>query len=122
MSARCLKWTFFAICCVVPIVNAVLPHDRFGGRPVTEALVLAAIMLVWVLEDARQRNVQVSALFKVGIVALGVVFLPAYLIRSRGFRPAVRSIAVSGLQFLACMLVATVLLVALEMAGMVKTG
>jgi hypothetical protein len=101
-------------------VHSLIPNDEAGGGTLAETLVLAAIMFIWVVEDARRRNIQISALFKVGVVAMGAIFVPVYLIRSRGPRSALKSIAVFGLEFVGCVLAASVLMVALEMTGIVK--
>jgi hypothetical protein len=107
---------------VVPIVQAQIPNNDTVGSALAEALVLAAIMFIWVVEDARRRNIQISALFKMGIVAMGVIFVPIYLIRSRGLRSALKGIAVFGLEFAGCLLGASVLMAVLEMTGINKGG
>jgi len=87
---------------------------------VAEGIVFSFIMFAWVVDDARGRNVQLSSLFKACVVAFGAIAVPVYLIRSRGFRLASKGVAVFVVQFVICMMIALVMLVALQMTGMFK--
>jgi hypothetical protein len=115
-----LKWTFLGVCVISLIGNAILPRDRTAGATVAEAIILSFIMFTWVVDDARRRNVQLSPLIKACVVAFGAIAVPVYLIKSRGFRVASRRVAFFVVQFMGCMMITLVLLVALQMAGMLK--
>jgi energy-converting hydrogenase Eha subunit A len=102
------------------VASAVMPKESTSGAAVAEAIVFSVIMFAWVVEDARRRNVHLSALFKVCVVALGAIAVPIYMIKSRGLRPASKRIAVFTAQFLGCLMITMIVLVALQMAGIVR--
>jgi len=120
VSPAYLKWLFLVTVMFSSIADAVLPSGRTGGGTVAEVIVFSIIMFLWVREDARRRNVNLSPLLKVGVVALGAIFVPVYMIRSRGFRSASRSMAIFAAQFFGCLVATVIVLTVLQMTGLTK--
>lgn len=51
-------------------------------------ILLVAIILVWVLFDAKDLNYRVPIWLKIGIVALSLIFVPVYIIKAKGWKNA----------------------------------
>jgi hypothetical protein len=107
-----------AILILTLVADVVFPRSKTGGATIAEALVFSVIIFVWVVEDARRRNFHLSALLKIGVVALGAIFVPVYMIRSRGLRLASKGIAIFVAQLVGCLFAAVLVLTALQMAGL----
>ena len=117
VSSRYRKWMFLATVNLSMVADVVYPRNKTGGATIAETLLFSVMAFVWVVEDARSRNIHLSALQKTGVVYLGAIFVPAYIIRSRGLRSGLKSIAIFVAQFVGCVLVSVIVLTAFQMAG-----
>lgn len=62
-------------------------------------------LLLWFRADALEHSYERSRLLTIGVLALGLVFVPWYLWRSRHGKNRLRAIAYSGLALLAALIV-----------------
>ena len=71
-----------------------------GSAPLTIHAVLSlALVFVWFIVDAREREYRPSIVLRVAMPALTIVALPYYLFRSRGWTGGVKAMAKSALVF-----------------------
>lgn len=63
------------------------------------------LVLIWFRTDAAERSYERSRLLTVGVLGLGLVFVPWYLWRSRQGRSRIRAIAYFGLVLLAAIVI-----------------
>jgi hypothetical protein len=115
-----LKWTLFGVLFIFLCAELVFQGHAPNAAISMQGAVVALVALWWLIEDSRQRQFPVSPLFKVGVVAISGVFIPVYLIRSRGIRAAAKSIGVFVLQLVGIMLAASLLLPILGDLGVVS--
>jgi hypothetical protein len=119
LNPRHVKWTFLAVLFIFLSANLVFQgHEQDAAISVMQGGVLAFVALWWMIEDSRQRQFVVSALFKIGVVAISGVFIPAYLIRSRGIRAAFMSMGIFVLQLFGIMLASVLVFSVLRTLGM----
>ena len=60
--------------------------DPFGPFGLADALLSLAPIFWWYHVDKQERNYRAGPLMNVGMVALVIVAMPVYLVRSRGWR------------------------------------
>jgi protein-S-isoprenylcysteine O-methyltransferase Ste14 len=82
-----------------PLIEAgatgrVEPFSRFG---LAEALLSLPLIYWWYHVDKQQRNYQAGPLMNAGVVALTILALPVYFIRSRGWKRGATAIALAAL-------------------------
>ena len=82
-----------------PLIEAgatgrVEPFSKFG---LAEALLSLPLIYWWYHVDKHQRNYQAGPLMNVGVVALSILALPVYFIRSRGWKRGTIATALAAL-------------------------
>ena len=101
MTSRHLRWAFLACVFLSTTASAVTGYQKdAGGQMLAEGIVFTFITLMWVNADARQRNLTVNRWFKIGVIFFAGVFVPVYLIRTRGWKFGAKSLAIFIVQFL----------------------
>ncbi|HXI38029.1 MAG TPA: hypothetical protein VNH80_14055 [Burkholderiales bacterium] len=60
--------------------------DPFGPYALADALVSLAPIFWWYHMDKQERNYRAGPLMNVGMVALTIVAMPVYFVRSRGWK------------------------------------
>jgi len=73
--------------------------DASGGMLI-EGVLFSLITLMWLNADARQRQVTVTRGFKVGVILISGVFIPVYLLRTRGWRSGAQRLGVFLVHFI----------------------
>ena len=84
---------------IVPAIEAgITGHiEPFGKFAVAQTLLSVVPIYWWYHIDKHQRNYRAGPLMNVGVVALAVVALPIYFIRSRGWkRGSIATVAMVG--------------------------
>ena len=80
------------------------------------------IIFSWLIYDNRARGHSSSPLFKIGVVALAVVFVPIYLFKTRKAKTACISILKYLGKFLIVFVLLVFLLVGLELLGLSQSA
>ena len=77
-----------AISLLSPVLEAVATGrvEPFGNFALAEAFVSIAPIYWWYYLDKQERGFRAGPLLNAGVVALAVVALPVYFIRSRGWK------------------------------------
>ena len=120
MAARKLKWTYLAFL-FASMAGALFVSGRNTGEAsLMEAFALSIIAYPWVMTDSRQRDFKVGPFFTAGVICLGFIFVPAYLIRSRGIRIASKRMGIFVVQVIGLILAYAILSTALKMSGLVR--
>jgi len=117
MTAKQLKWTYLGLFFAF-LIGLLVSAKNTADSQLFGAFALTFITFLWVRADARQRGFQLGSLFKVGVIILAVVFVPAYLIKSRGLRTASKSMAIFVGQVLGVFLADGLLFVVLRISGL----
>jgi len=71
-----------------------------GGGMLIEGVLFSLIALMWVNADARQRQVTVTPGFKVGVVLVSGIFIPFYVLKTRGLRSGAQRLGVFLVHFI----------------------
>jgi hypothetical protein len=69
--------------------------ETFGTFGMVEMFVSVPIAFWWYHMDKQERNYRAGPLMNIGVVALAIVALPVYFIRSRGWRKGAVATAVA---------------------------
>ena len=101
-------WLFFF---TSSLLTFYVPENISEGitLDIIATILWSVFALLWVRLDSRALGIQVSPLFNIGVFFLSFIFVPAYLIRSRGFLLGALDLGT----FLLKLLGATLLLMAL---------
>ena len=100
MTSRHIRWIFLALVFLSTTASAVNGYQKdAGGQMLVQGIVFTFITLMWVNADARQRKLTVTRLFKLGVIGFAGVFVPVYLISTRGWRLGAKVLAIFIVQF-----------------------
>ena len=69
--------------------------DPVGGFALADTVVSLAAIYWWYYADKAQRQFRAGPLLNVGVIAMAIIALPIYFIRSRGWKRGSLSIAVA---------------------------
>src|SRR2546422_1712213 len=75
--------------------------ESFGKFALAESFISLPLIYWWYHVDKDQRNYKAGPLMNVGVVALTILALPVYFIRSRGWKRGTIAIALAALVLLA---------------------
>jgi hypothetical protein len=77
-----------AISLVSPMIEMIATGqvESFGSFGLVETAISIPVLLWWYHVDKREQNYRAGPLMNAGVVALAVVALPVYFIRSRGWK------------------------------------
>ena len=76
------------------------PGDPFPPTALIAAVATLSLLFYWYRSDSTERSYRRSIWLNVGVVGLGIIFLPYYLIRSRGLKRGSLATAVMVLAYL----------------------
>jgi len=101
MTSRYLRWIFLALAFLSTVHSGfVQPETDPDGERLVEVLLFTFVILMWVNADSRERNVTVTRLFKVGVVCMAGIFVPLYVIRTRGWPAGAQRLGVFVVQLI----------------------
>jgi hypothetical protein len=101
MTATQIKRIALAFLFLVAVNSAFLDGERDGGvGMLIKAVLFSLITLMWLNADARQRQVTVTRGFKVGVVLLSGIFIPVYLLKTRGLSSGAQRLGVFLVHFI----------------------
>jgi O-antigen/teichoic acid export membrane protein len=112
---------FFWIWLVASLLSGVLisPHSSiYTGISALIVVVWMVIPFAWVYYDSRARGIHLGRWFKIGIAALSLVFVPAYVYQTRGLGKGSLIMSVFLLQLIGTYLVIALIFVALIGIGL----
>ena len=98
----------------------VTPPMSYSGDFVC-AIACSCVTLTWCTVDANTLGRALSPLFKMGVVWLPIVFVPIYLVRTRGRSRAGRGIFVFVLQTIGIVLCLVIVTVVVDVANAPKS-
>jgi membrane-associated PAP2 superfamily phosphatase len=101
MTPTHIKRIALAFLFLVAVNSAFVDSEKdTGGGMLIEGLLFSLIALMWLNADARQRQVPVTRSFKVGVILISGVFIPVYLLKTRGWRAGAQRLGVFLVHFI----------------------
>lgn len=73
-----------------PYVSNYLDQDAYV---LTSSFIITACLFAWFIFDARESNYSPSKGLKIAVIAVGVLAIPYYVVKAKGFKRALISLA-----------------------------
>ncbi|HXZ54996.1 MAG TPA: hypothetical protein VEH03_06025 [Burkholderiales bacterium] len=87
-AKMCALATLGAVSLLSPLLEIAVTgrSEPLGGFALADTIVSLAAIYWWYYADKEQRQFRAGPLLNVGVIALAIIALPVYFIRSRGWK------------------------------------
>lgn len=122
-TPRQIKHVFLALLALGWLMESVSPAlNNSSAYVVGSSVLMNFLPFAWTLRDADTRGQRPGYGFKLGLIAINLVFVPLHLLRTRGLWPSLRAGGLFLLQLLGIVVAVEGVMLGLAYAGLLPGG